>query len=112
MTISPSLISALLIFSCCISPMASGQETHNEGKHVYRHESRWASLPAAEREKMKAAHEKAMNDPSVQKARQNLEQARREFREAVNAAMMKADPSVEQIIEKLKAEKRAMKDED
>ncbi len=112
MSIKRLVLSSLLAVSFCTPSLVSGQNTGKGPKEKPRHESRWSVLPAAEREKMKAAHEKAMNDPSVQRAKQNLREARHEFRETVNAAMIKADPSVQQILQKLKAEKRSPKEEE
>ena len=106
------LISSVLLFSCCVCPIARGQGIHDKMKGRHRAENRWSVLPPAEREKMKAAHEKAMPDPSVQRAKKNLRQARREYRSAVNAAMIKADPSVEPILRKLKAERHPANEED
>ena len=58
---------------------------------------RWASLNDEERSKLKAAHQKAMADPAVQAARDKLRHARREFREVLRPALLKADPSIEPI---------------
>ena len=68
--------------------------------------ARWASLNEEERAKLKAAHQKAMADPAVQAARDRLRQARREFREILHPAMLKADPSIQPILEKMRAERR------
>ena len=69
--------------------------------------ARWASLNNEERSKLKAAHQKAMDDPAVRAARDKLKQARREFREVLRPAILKADPSVQPILEKMRAERRA-----
>ena len=68
--------------------------------------ARWANLNDEERAKLRAAHEKAMADPAVQAARDRLRQARREFREVMRPAMLKADPSIQPILEKLRAERQ------
>jgi hypothetical protein len=67
--------------------------------------ARWASLNEEERAKLKAAHQKAMADPAVQAARDRLRQARREFREILRPAMLQADPSIQPILEKMRAER-------
>ena len=67
--------------------------------------ARWASLTEEERSKLKAAHQKAMADPAVRAARDRLRQARREFREVMRPALLKADPSVQPILEKMRAER-------
>jgi hypothetical protein len=68
--------------------------------------ARWANLSEDERAKLRAAHQQAMTDPAVQAARDRLRQARREFREVMRPAMLKADPSIQPILEKLRAERR------
>jgi hypothetical protein len=67
--------------------------------------ARWASLSEDERARLKAAHQKAMSDPAVHAARDRLRQARREFREVLRPALLKADPSIQPILEKLRAER-------
>ena len=67
--------------------------------------ARWASLNEEERAKLKAAHQKAMADPAVRAAHDRLKQARREFREIMRPAMLKADPSVQPILEKMRVER-------
>jgi hypothetical protein len=68
--------------------------------------ARWANLSEEDRAKLRAAHEKAMADPAVQAARDRLRQARREFRELMRPAMLKADPTIEPILDKLRAERQ------
>jgi hypothetical protein len=46
-----------------------------------------------------------MTDPAVQAAREKLRQARREFRDIMRPALLKADPSIQPILDKLKAER-------
>jgi len=69
-----------------------------------------ANLSEQEREQLKAAHEKVKNDPSVVSAREALKtaatpEARRAaheaLRQAADAALLKADPSLGPILEKL-----------
>ncbi len=69
--------------------------------------ARWGSLTEEERAKIRAAHQKAMADPAVKAARDKLKQARQEFREVMHPAMLKADPSIQPILDKLRAEKVA-----
>jgi Spy/CpxP family protein refolding chaperone len=66
---------------------------------------RWANLSEEERSKLRAAHQKAMADPAVQAAHEKLRQARREFREVMRPALLKADPSLQAILEKLRPER-------
>lgn len=67
--------------------------------------ARWANLTEEERLKLKAAHQKAMADPAVRAARDRLRQARREFRELLRPALLKADPSIQPILEKMRPER-------
>lgn len=67
--------------------------------------ARWANLTDDERARLRAAHEKAMQDPAVQAAREKLRQARREFREVLRPALLKADPTIQPILEKMRAER-------
>ena len=67
--------------------------------------ARWTNLSEEERSKLKAAHQKAMTDPAVWAARDRLRQARREFREVLRPALLKADPSIQPILEKMRAER-------
>jgi len=67
--------------------------------------ARWANLTEEERSKLKAAHQKAMADPAVRAARDRLRQARREFRDLLRPALLKADPSIQPILEKMRPER-------
>jgi hypothetical protein len=64
-----------------------------------------ANLTDDERARLRAAHEKAMADPAVQAAREKLRLARREFREVMRPALLKADPSLQAILDKLRPER-------
>ena len=59
-------------------------------------------LTPEEREKLRAAHQQAAQDPAVQEARAKLEAARKAFRETMRAKLLEIDPSLEEILEKLK----------
>jgi Spy/CpxP family protein refolding chaperone len=67
--------------------------------------ARWANLNEEERARLRAAHQKAMADPAVQAAREKLRQARREFRELMRPALLKADPSLQPILDKLRPDR-------
>jgi hypothetical protein len=64
-----------------------------------------ANLTEDERARLRAAHQKALTDPAVQAAREKLKQARREFREVLRPALLKVDPSLQPILDKLRAER-------
>jgi Spy/CpxP family protein refolding chaperone len=67
--------------------------------------ARFANLTDDERARLRNAHQKAMMDPAVQAARERLRQARREFREILRPALLKADPSVQPILDKLRPDR-------
>jgi len=75
-----------------------------QGERLERR-ARWASLTEDERARLKAAHQKALADPAVWAARERLKKARREFRDLLRPALLKADPSIQPILEKLRPEK-------
>jgi hypothetical protein len=59
------------------------------------------NLTPEERQKMMNARRQAMNDPSVTAARDKAQAASKEFHEAMEAAMLKADPSLKPILDKM-----------
>jgi hypothetical protein len=92
-----------------LAPAVYGQDQKGESEGWRRHRSeRFANLPTDERQKLQAAHEKAMQDPGVAAAHEKMRQAHREFRDAMHAAMLRADPSIQPILNKMpKGEKGA-----
>ena len=62
-----------------------------------------ASLSVDERGKLRAARQKAMGDPAVQAAKDRLRQAAKDFREAKRSAMLRADPTIQPILDKIPA---------
>ena len=69
------------------------------------------SLSQEEKDKLRAATEKAMQDPKVQAAREKMEAAGKDFRDAMQAAQVAADPSIEAILKKLQeAREKAQKE--
>jgi hypothetical protein len=85
-----------------IAPITFGQDENEPGKGGPRHhEERFANLSPEEREKLKAARQKAMQDPVVQAAQEKMRQADKEFHDALHASMLKADPSLQPILDKL-----------
>lgn len=59
-------------------------------------------LTKEEREKLQAAREKVKDNADVKAAHEKQEAATREFREAMKAAMIAADPSIEPLLEKMR----------
>ena len=54
-----------------------------------------------EQAKLRSAHDTAMRDPALAATRQRYQEARKEFRNKLRDALLKADPSVQPILEKV-----------
>jgi Spy/CpxP family protein refolding chaperone len=65
-------------------------------------------LTDEERAKLRDAHEKVKDNPDVKAAREKLQEAQKNLRDAVEKAMIKADPSVEPILKKLEKAREKM----
>jgi hypothetical protein len=86
-----------------LSSCASFQIFNSE--HRGRHN--WlASLSQEDQMKIRALRARAMQDPAVQAARQKKERANKEYRDALRAAMLKLEPSVKPILEKIPEPKK------
>lgn len=98
-----STITAALQFA----PAALAQSPAEKPARQFQMErrARWASLTEDERARLKAAHQKVMADPAVRAARERLRQARREFRDIMRPALLKADPSIQPILDKMRPER-------
>jgi len=102
-----SLIStSLLASSLALAPFVFGQGAEEPGKWRKHHEERFANLTPDERQKLEAAHQKAMQDPTVQSAHEKVRQAHKELRDAMHAAMLKADPTIQPILDKMPPDKK------
>jgi hypothetical protein len=64
---------------------------------------RMAELTPAERQQLKAAHEKALQDPAVKAAEGEKTTDRRAYQKSVHDAMLRADPTIAPILEKMRA---------
>ena len=64
-------------------------------------QQRLANLSPEEREKLRAARQKAMQDPSVQAAHEKMRQARKDFMATMHSAMLKADPTIQPVLDKI-----------
>lgn len=105
----PFLLVLALVATSQFPPTLLAQPPGDKSPRQFRMErrARWATLTEAERSKLRAAHQKAMADPVVKGAHDRLKQARHEFREVMHPAMLRADPSIQPILEKLRAERTA-----
>jgi hypothetical protein len=60
----------------------------------------FSRLSLEEQARLRSAHDMAMRDPALLQSRARYEQARKEFRDKLRDALLKADPSVQPILEK------------
>lgn len=60
-----------------------------------------ANLSPDERVKLRAANQKAMADPAVQAAKERAKQAVKDFRSLKRAALLRADPTLQPILDKI-----------
>ena len=75
-----------------------------------RMRERYMALTPEERAKLRAANKAARQDPAVKAAEATRTTDRRGYREAMRAAMIKADPGVEPILEKMREARPHKKD--
>ena len=62
------------------------------------------ALTPEERQKLRAAHKAAMQDPAVKAAEATRATDKKGYRKAMHDAMLKADPTIEPILEKMREE--------
>jgi hypothetical protein len=89
------LVTALLAVLLPTIGFAQGQRT------VDFRRQRFTGLSMEEQAKLRSAHDTAMRDPALAATRQRYQQARQEFRDKLRDALLKADPSVQPILEKV-----------
>ena len=65
----------------------------------------FSRLSIEEQAKLRSAHDMAMRDPALMQSRARYEQARKEFRDRLRDALLKADPSVQPILEKARRQR-------
>jgi hypothetical protein len=100
------IMTSILASALPLVPSAVGQDAEDVGKWRKHHEERFANLSPEERQKLEAAHQKAMQDPAVWSAHEKMRQAQKEFRGVLHAAMLKADPTVQPILDKMPKDKK------
>ncbi len=94
------LVTALLAVFLPTVGFAQGQRTVD-----FRRE-RFAGLSRDEQTRLRTAHDTAMRDPALAATRQRYEAARKEFRDKLHDALLKADPSVQPILEKVRRQRQ------
>lgn len=99
---TPFVIALVLAAGLQLSTTASAQPQPGRGRASGRPvREAWAKLTPDERTKLRGAHRSAVADPSVQAARERMQAARKQYHDSMRAALLKADPSVQPILEKL-----------
>ncbi len=83
--------------------------TAQEGKHGGKMRARLAALTPEERHTLMAARRKAKEDPAVKAAEATRDTDKKGYHKAMKEAMLRADPSVGPILEKLRAERPGKK---
>lgn len=86
------------------APCAAAQDRAD--RRALDRDPRWQTLSDGERAKLRAAHDRALQDAQVRAARERLIEARRQYRDVMRPALLKADPSVQPILEKLRPRHR------
>jgi len=90
------LVTALLAFLLPASGFAQGPQGNDFGRR------RFSRLSMEEQARFRSAHDMALRDPALAATRQRYEQARNEYRNKLREALLKADPSVQPILEKVR----------
>jgi hypothetical protein len=107
MKIKSLVTMSILAAAIQLAPIAVGQDSDQPGKGWRNHQGHFANLSPEERQKVEAAHQKAMQDPAVQAAQEKMRQTRKDFEETMHSAMLKADPSIQPILDKMPKHERA-----
>jgi len=102
MKIKSLIVVAALVGAVQLSSVVVGQD-ENEGapSHGGRWQNRMTNLSPDDQQKLTAARQKAMQDPTVQAAEEKMKEARRAYMSSVRAAMLKADPSIQSVLDKM-----------
>jgi hypothetical protein len=93
---------SILAAALQIAPVAYTQGRQRGGGGAERGmKGEMGNLSADERQKLMAARQSAMQDPAVKSARDKMQAVSKEMHEAMEAAMLKADPSLKPILDKM-----------
>lgn len=103
MTIKPFVLVLAALVIVKLGPVACAQEL--DGSEVRRElrerEERVNKLSVEDQLKLRAAQQKAAEDPEVKAALEKRNKVIEEYRATVRAAILKADPTVRSILEKV-----------
>ena len=84
-----------------LAPLAMAQNADDADGRGAPWRQKLANLSPTEREQLKTAHRKAMQDPALRAAQIKMRQAHKEYREAMRASLLKADPSIQPVLNKI-----------
>ncbi len=93
----------LLLTAFLTTPLLRAQELDGSDlrKEVVAREERVNKLPYEEKARLAAAQARAVQDPAVQEALRKRNEAMNQFQAAIQEAMLKADPSIAPILQKV-----------
>jgi hypothetical protein len=103
MTLKAFIFSLMVLGIAQLAPFARAQVLDGSDlrKEVRERDDRVNKLSIEEQLKLRAAERKAAEDPEVKAALEKRNQAIQEFRAAVRASMIKADPTIQAILDKV-----------
>jgi hypothetical protein len=103
MMFRPIVLSLALVAILRLAPLAFAQEVDGSDlrREVREREERVHKLSIEEQLKLRAAQQKAAEDPTVQAALEKRNKAIQEFRAALRASMIKSDPTIQPVLDKL-----------
>ena len=86
--------------------LVPAQENDEKGTH-HGGWKKWIELlPGGEQVKLRAVHALAREDPAVRAADEKRKQAEKEFHDILRAAMLKIDPTVQPILDRMPEPKK------
>lgn len=103
MTLKPLVFFLVVLAAVQLAPFAVAQEVDGSDlrREAREREERVNKLSTEDQLKLRAAEQRAAEDPTVKAALEKRNQAIQEFRAALRASMIKADPTVQPILEKV-----------
>ena len=103
MTIKPFVLSLAALTIMQLAPFAFAQEVdgNDVGRERREREERINKLSIEEQLKLRAAQQKSSKDPAVKAALEKRNRAIEEFRAALRETMVKLDPTIQPILDKV-----------
>jgi hypothetical protein len=98
-----SVVGVLVAAIAQFAPLTSAQEVDGSdiNQQLTEREGKINRLTIDEQLKLRAAQKKAVEDPDVKAALEKRNQAIEEFRAALHKSMVKSDPTLEAILQKI-----------